>query len=303
MIPTTVVTGTLGAGKTTIIRNLVNQLPVDYSVMWLKNEYGDINVDSELAKSSHIKTTEILNGCLCCVLVGKLYDALLEITKNNPALDRLIIETAGTAYPFPIIHEIEKVTSLKLDGLIKVIDVLNFQELEDKSILARQQAQYVDLIVYNKFEMVEPQVFDQVEDEVFDVYMETPKVKAPKGFLPITVAFGIDRKTFIATEDYSELHSHDNHEHVESFGFETDFNLLPESVEAIIKDLSPDEFIRIKGILKTPSGAKLLNWVTGRITLEDLQNYQGKSKLSFIGKKIIGYKDKILDALNRAARK
>src|SRR5690606_29903324 len=105
-----------------------------------KNAFGDVNIDSELAKSSHIQTKEILNGCLCCVLVGKLHDALEEIVQKYEHLDRLIIETAGTAYPFPVINEILKVKGLRLDGMVKVIDVLNFERLEDTSFFAKEQA-------------------------------------------------------------------------------------------------------------------------------------------------------------------
>eukprot|EP00002_Diphylleia_rotans_P024113 TRINITY_DN4753_c0_g2_i18.p1 TRINITY_DN4753_c0_g2~~TRINITY_DN4753_c0_g2_i18.p1 ORF type:complete len:116 (+),score=26.66 TRINITY_DN4753_c0_g2_i18:73-420(+) len=100
--PITVFTGYLGAGKTTIIMNLIRQVPEGYKCIWLKNEFGDVKVDSEMAKESNIEVQEMLNGCLCCNLVGKMNNALQEIVSSFPDTDRIIIETSGSAYPGPI---------------------------------------------------------------------------------------------------------------------------------------------------------------------------------------------------------
>jgi G3E family GTPase len=65
-IPITVFTGFLGAGKTSTILSLLPQLPNDYKVVLLKNEFGDVQVDSQLAKQSSLTAvSEILNGCMC----------------------------------------------------------------------------------------------------------------------------------------------------------------------------------------------------------------------------------------------
>jgi len=93
-IPVTVFTGFLGAGKTSIILSLLPQLPSGYRAVLLKNEFGDIEVDSQLAKQSSLTAvSEILNGCMCCVLVGQMKTALLEILeKFHP--DRIISESS-----------------------------------------------------------------------------------------------------------------------------------------------------------------------------------------------------------------
>jgi len=65
-IPITVFTGFLGAGKTTVILSLLKRLPKDYKVVLLKNEFGDVEVDSKLAQQSSLTAvSEILNGCMC----------------------------------------------------------------------------------------------------------------------------------------------------------------------------------------------------------------------------------------------
>jgi G3E family GTPase len=62
-LPVTVFTGFLGAGKTTIILELLKNLPPSYNVVLLKNEFGDVEVDSKIASESNVKVTEMLNGC------------------------------------------------------------------------------------------------------------------------------------------------------------------------------------------------------------------------------------------------
>ncbi len=191
----TVVNGFLGAGKTTVIMNLINEVaqkydnvdaanaPIHldseistpsektitlgdtvvpkkkYNIVWLKNEFGVNEVDSLLANSSSISSVkEILNGCLCCTLVGRLGDAIEDIL-STVVCDRIIIETSGSAYPAPLVQEINRMVTgaegarklnIRLDGVLCVIDVLNFEGYVDKTHTARMQAKYTDIILLNK---------------------------------------------------------------------------------------------------------------------------------------------------------
>lgn len=69
----TVFTGFLGAGKTTLILNLLQQLPPACRPALLKNEFGDLAIDSQLARAQNVQVQEMVNGCLCCVLVGEWF--------------------------------------------------------------------------------------------------------------------------------------------------------------------------------------------------------------------------------------
>lgn len=296
MIPVTVFTGSLGAGKTTIIKNLVDQLDLSYKTLWLKNEYGDVNIDSELAKESNIETKEILNGCLCCVLVGKLHEALEEIVKSYE-LDRLIIETAGTAYPGPIVQQIEKVNQLKLDGLVTVIDTLNFQKFYDKSFLAKKEARFVDLVIMNKTGLVEQAQLDFVEDEVYELYPGKTIIQSENGNIDRKVLLGIDRK-----QVRIEIDEHDHVRHtdkVDIFSFESDNIFDIDSLTSFLNDLNAQDFYRIKGIVRTSTGFKLLNYVLGRIEWQNLEKYNGKSKITFMGKGVAGLEEKVINDLTR----
>jgi len=104
-IPITIVTGFLGSGKTTLILNLIPQLPKDYKLALLKNEFGDVAIDSQLAASSSISgVQELLNGCICCNLVGQLGDAFRTL-RNDVKPDRIIVETSGSAFPATLAME------------------------------------------------------------------------------------------------------------------------------------------------------------------------------------------------------
>ncbi|KAJ3016357.1 hypothetical protein HKX48_004076 [Thoreauomyces humboldtii] len=196
-IPVTVFTGFLGAGKTSVILNLLSRLPDGYNVVLLKNEFGDVKVDSELAKESNVQVTEMLNGCMCCVLVGQMANALTEIRETmNPS--RIVIETSGSAFPAPIAWQIRQLEpQFSLDAIITVVDCINFVGYEDTSYTARIQAQYTDLILLNKWECVTERELDIVIDKVNDLNTDTAKFKCDKdtGCAPDLV-FGLDSKLF-----------------------------------------------------------------------------------------------------------
>lgn len=156
-IPITIITGFLGSGKTTLILHLIPQLRAanpDYKLALLKNEFGDLAIDSQLASSNAISgVREMLNGCICCNLVGQLSEALREL-QAQVTPDRIVIETSGSAFPATLAMEINRIARATgdyvLDGVVSVIDVENWQGYEDTSVTARLQAKYTDLIIFNK---------------------------------------------------------------------------------------------------------------------------------------------------------
>ena len=91
MVKVNIISGFLGAGKTTLIKKLLGGAMKDEQVILLENEYGEVGIDGGFMKDSGIKVTEMNSGCICCTLVGdftKAIDVLIE--KYHP--DRLIIE-------------------------------------------------------------------------------------------------------------------------------------------------------------------------------------------------------------------
>ncbi|KAG6038515.1 hypothetical protein E4U41_004132 [Claviceps citrina] len=199
-IPITIITGFLGSGKTTLILSLIPQLRDKnprYKLALLKNEFGDLAVDSQLASSSAISgVQEMLNGCICCNLVGQLGPALDELDKTVTP-DRIVIETSGSAFPATLALEVNRLARegggrYVLDGVISVIDVENWQGYEDTSYTAKIQARYTDLIVFNKWESAGEDRYEACLDRVGDLDVDVAKVKSTRGWVDVDLVFGVD---------------------------------------------------------------------------------------------------------------
>ncbi|KAI8928967.1 CobW/HypB/UreG, nucleotide-binding domain-containing protein [Entophlyctis helioformis] len=258
-IPVTVFTGFLGAGKTTIILSLIAKLPKTLKVVLLKNEFGDVQVDSELAKESSIQVTEMTNGCMCCVLVGQMKNALLEIQETQKP-DRIIIETSGSAFPAPIAWQIRSLSTngFDLDAIITVVDVLNFPGYEDTSYTARLQAQYTDLILLNKTLAASERQIDLVTDRVNELNTDTPRVRVGKEGVDPLLVFGLHTTLFsetgradIAGGGAGGAEDHHSREvdlvHVEQAGRAA--AMARSVLQGLLGKLSKEDVYRVKGFV------------------------------------------------------
>ncbi|KFH46965.1 putative GTP-binding protein-like protein [Hapsidospora chrysogenum ATCC 11550] len=298
-IPITIITGFLGSGKTTLILNLIPQLRAEnpsYRLALLKNEFGDLAVDSQLASSSAISgVQEMLNGCICCNLVGDLKPALAELeTQVRP--DRIVVETSGSAFPATLALEVNRLAretgKYVLDGVVSVIDVENWKGYEDTSYTAAVQARYTDLIVFNKWETAGEDRYDWVLDRVSDLDVDVAKVKSDKGSVPFDVIFGVDgglaRKLTDGEVDGEHNHSHNHQSEVDVLSVElrgdTDSAVVStEKLQNFLASAPKDEVYRIKAVLTLsstptnsdpelprppaqPKGRYILNWAFGRWT-------------------------------------
>lgn len=277
-IPVTIITGFLGSGKTTLILNLIPQLPRSYKLALLKNEYGDVAVDSALASEVSIGgVRELLNGCICCNLVGQLGDALFEL-KNEVSPDRIVIETSGSAFPATLAMEVNRIArenegSFALDGVVSVIDVENWKGYEDTSVTASMQAKYTDLIVFNKWELVDEMTFETCLDRVGDLDVQTAWVKSKKGLVDLGVVVGIDGALISKKEEelgrdvvqVNEVGGHDHHGHEHYDNHQDEVEVLSvvlkavdettisginlEEFEELLLSAPKDEVYRIKGLI------------------------------------------------------
>ncbi|KAK3325866.1 CobW/HypB/UreG, nucleotide-binding domain-containing protein [Apodospora peruviana] len=273
-IPITIITGFLGSGKTTLILNLLPQLRAanpDYKLALLKNEFGDVAVDSRLAASSAIAgVQELLNGCICCNLVGQLSTALAEL-KEKVRPDRIVVETSGSAFPATLAMEVNRLAretggAYSLDGVVSVIDVENWKGYEDTSYTARIQARYTDLIVFNKWEGCTERRFDECLDRVGDLELDVAWVKSDKGWVGMDVVFGMDGGLASElTDDVGHGHGHDHkHDHqseVEVLSIElkdtasSGNGVDVDKLHAFLKTAPKDEVYRIKAVLAATDGS------------------------------------------------
>ena len=107
-IPVTILTGFLGAGKTTLIRSIIKK-NVQKKIAIIVNEFGDLGVDGEILKSCAIPNcpseniVELSNGCICCTVADDFIPTVSTLLKMNPKPTQIIIETSGLALPKPLL--------------------------------------------------------------------------------------------------------------------------------------------------------------------------------------------------------
>jgi len=293
-IPVNVFTGFIGAGKTTIIMHLLQHLPSPEKVVWLKNEYGDVNIDKLLVQSTNVKTAEILNGCICCVLVGRLESALIEIVAKY-APSRIIIESSGTAHPGPIAREVLKNKDLYLDGVVTIIDVLNYSALEEggKLMAEMEAGKYTNLIVLNKYPKegdlsVNQQIkLERTLEPVYDMYLDIPKLMSVTGEVPVSDLIGLAPVT-LEEEPLSKNDEADDHDHwqpdvvVLQYPASKNFDMV--KIATTLTSL-PKSVYRYKGVVKIDNNWQIFNGVNGSIAWSYGVTAQ-ESELVFFGANI-----------------
>jgi cobalamin biosynthesis protein CobW len=150
-VPCTIVTGFLGAGKTTLIRHvLANAQGRRLAV--IVNEFGDVGIDGEILKGCgdaacpEENIVELANGCLCCTVADEFVPALDAILSRNPTVEHIVIETSGLALPKPLVqafHWPAIKSRVTVDGVVAVVDgaaVADGRVAADLDALARQRA-------------------------------------------------------------------------------------------------------------------------------------------------------------------
>jgi cobalamin biosynthesis protein CobW len=151
-VPCTVVTGFLGAGKTTLIRNLLENSK-GRRLAIIVNEFGDVGIDGDILKSCGVEDcpeeniVELANGCICCTVADDFAPALDQILSLEPKVDHILIETSGLALPKPLVQAFQWPaikSRVTVDGVIAVVDGPALAEgkvASDMDALAAQRAE------------------------------------------------------------------------------------------------------------------------------------------------------------------
>src|SRR5206468_8282541 len=164
-VPCTIVTGFLGAGKTTLVRHvLVNADGRRLAV--IVNEFGDVGIDGEILKSCGIKScpedaiVELANGCICCTVADDFVPALKGLLDRPNPPEHIVIETSGLALPKPLVQAFnwpEIASRVTVDGVVAVVDgaaVAAGRFADDPDAVSRQRAQDTALDHDNPLEEV-----------------------------------------------------------------------------------------------------------------------------------------------------
>ncbi len=267
--PTTVFSGFLGSGKTTIIGHLIDELQQrGEQVVYIKNEIGDTDLDAKLLQGKHIQTRELLNGCICCTLVGPFHASITEmIEQYHPS--RILIEASGAADLAALALMISSHPLLSRDGVISIIDVLNFEGYKDLSITAQNQTTFTDLLIFNKIELADTARKQAVVGYVRELNSHSPIIEAPLGVAPIDIVFGIHNQALeklLLEQSHESTHDHVIVDNIQTLKLTPNQPLTNEQLQAWIDQL-PKNVFRVKGLVRSPEGLmQVVNAVGGRLT-------------------------------------
>ena len=164
-IPVTIISGYLGAGKTTLVNHLLRN-PNGLRLAILVNEFGDLAIDADLVEAQNDQMISISGGCVCCSYASGLIDAFLNINSLDPVPDQIVLEASGVAIPSAIADSLSLIDQIKLDSIICIVDASQITDqisnryLEDT--IARQ-IKNADLLVVNKCDLITPKALGSVK--------------------------------------------------------------------------------------------------------------------------------------------
>lgn len=297
MIPVTIVGGYLGAGKSSLLNHILRESGgVRFAV--LVNDFGAINIDTELIENRSGDTINLSNGCICCSIAGGFGAALLAIRDSANPPDRVIIEASGISDPFKV-AQYAHMSGFQLDSVIVMADAENIRSrANDKYVgrQVRQQLHSADLLLLNKIDLVSDQERHDVKTWLHEVSPDVRVVEVTQGRIPIALLFGIHRP---AT---STQHGHHHHDELyASWSFTTPKILDGAAVRKVIADLDP-AVLRGKGFLylaEDPSAQFIFQLVGARWNVVRGDKWGARKPLSQVV--LIGLPDSLDDAVLDAA--
>ena len=282
-IPVTILTGFLGAGKTTLIRNLILKNK-SKKLAVIINEFGDLGVDGEIVKQCSDETCpeenilELANGCICCTVADDFIPTMKSLLEGQYIPEHILIETSGLALPKPLLKAFEwpEIRSrLTVDSVLAVVDaeaVVNgifapqmSNELEEKqnqtyvehetplSEVFEDQINCSDVVLLTKPDLVE-NISDARNIIIKEMERNVPILEVQNGDIGADVILGVNAA---AETDLDNRRSHhdgfDDHEHddFDTFSITVPKILDVESFKLVLETLiRENDILRIKGFLR-----------------------------------------------------
>lgn len=177
-VPVMLLGGYLGAGKTTVINEMLRRTNVPIAV--LVNDVGAINIDAALIEREHGDTLDLTGGCVCCSLKNGFLEAFEQLRQRSIPPDLVVVELSGIADPRSAASLCET-PGFALDGIVVLVDLLNFldQDNEGSTVCesVRAQIRSADVVVLTKRDLVDHQRDHDVRARVAQLAPSTPVVE------------------------------------------------------------------------------------------------------------------------------
>ena len=290
-IPATVVTGFLGAGKTTMIRNMLANAG-GRRIALIINEFGDLGVDGEVLKGCGEETcteddiVELTNGCICCTVAEDFIPAMEKLLERENRPDHIVIETSGLALPQPLVAAFNWPaikTQVTVDGVVTVVDSaavaagrfaddptkVDARRRVDPSLdhdspleeLFEDQLTAADLVVLNKTDLIDADGLAAVKAEIGTRSRRMPAmIEASRGEVPadVLLGLGVGTEEDIANRKSHHELEHENgeaHDHDEFASFLVELGPVPAPevfVERLAAAIAHHDVLRLKGFADVP---------------------------------------------------
>lgn len=278
-----IISGFLGAGKTTCVKNVLKK--ADGNMAVIVNEFGDVGIDAELlAKGDVVDMVELPSGCICCTLKNDLISAVKEIkTKFNPK--RLIIEPSGLAVPSGILEALEPIEEeygLEVEAIIGIIDADSFLSNIHSGLFGdfyTDQLTNSDIILINKADLVNEKTIRAIEEEL--------RKYNSHAILLATVNCETDLPDLIREHGIEHnVHIHFDHD-FDSLALTPEIAVNHQLLAEVMEEMKAGKYgniYRAKGIYNTTDGkCEKMDYTQGNYDFEPFPKC-ADSKLIFIGK-------------------
>ena len=268
-VPALVVSGFLGAGKTTLVKHLIadaQQQGLKLAVV--SNEFGELGIDRALLQEAGGPGyVELEGGCVCCQLTNELLETLQNLWETIRP-DRVVVETSGVALPFETLMTFWREPLTEWVGESLAVVVANAEQVSENRDLEgtfEQQVSSADIVVVNKVDLVAEDCLGRIERVLQDMAPDAPFIRSIQGQIDTSVVFPPTPAPSTSSKRKSkpDIVPH-THEAFESQELTFPSHITPEQ---LLEQLQPLQTLRIKGIVNTSEGPKLVQGVGPRIDL------------------------------------
>ena len=318
MVKIDIISGFLGAGKTTLIKKLLKEAFQDEQVVLIENEFGEIGIDGGFLKEAGIQIREMNSGCICCSLVGDFGASLKEVVeKYHP--DRILIEPSGVGKLSDVIKAVQGVqdeVDIVLNSYTTVVDAKKCKMyMRNFGEFFNNQVEYAGAIIMSRTDIVDEEKAEQAMELLRNINKKAAIITTPIEKLDGKKLLEVMEHPVSLEEEMMEEHEHhhhhdhdhdeecccghdhhhDHHHHhadeiFTSWGRETVKKYTREGLEKILEALSASEeygtILRAKGMLPAEDGT----WIYFDMVPEETEIREGApeytGRLCVIGSKL-----------------